>query len=92
MKGDNSLKVINTKGLNKGADDKNSLFGTAIRIKTLKDARRLLGKLIYEFQKGNIHNQDAKDLTYMLISYVAILKDSELEERLIALEEKTDMK
>lgn len=57
-----------------------------IKIRKLKDAKRLLSRLIYNFQQGSITGRDAKDLTYLLISYVNICGQTEFEERLIKLE------
>jgi hypothetical protein len=56
-------------------------------IKTLKDARRLLSKLISEFRRGELTSPEARVLTYMLTSYVSIYNQSDLEERLQKLED-----
>lgn len=42
--------------------------------------------MIYEFQLGKIENQSAKDLTYMLMTYVNICTQVDFEERLSKLE------
>lgn len=61
---------------------------TPIKVNNLKSARRLLSRLIYQLQTGEVENQTAKDLTYLLISYVNVFKTYEFEQRLIKLEEK----
>ena len=60
-----------------------------IKVTKIADAKRLLSKLIYKLQTGEVTGQDAKDMTYLLISYVAIIKDNEMENRLTQLEEMT---
>ena len=62
------------------------LGGKPIRISKVKDAKRLLSRLLMEFQKGTIDSRQAKDMTYMLVSFVQIVKDTEMEERLGRLE------
>ncbi|MBK9097533.1 MAG: hypothetical protein IPM14_05265 [bacterium] len=59
-----------------------------VKITKVSDAKRLLSKLIYKLQTGEITGQEAKDLTYLLISYVNIVKEIEIENRLKSLEEK----
>jgi hypothetical protein len=63
------------------------LLDKPIRIRKVKDAKRLLSKLIYEMQIGKIQSQQAKDLTYLLISFVNITTATEFELRLNLLEE-----
>jgi hypothetical protein len=82
----NRLQVLNLKG---NSESHPSLLGKPIRISKVRDARRLLGKLILEFQKGNIANQDAKDLCYLVTSYVNVAVQSDFEERLQQLEDNT---
>lgn len=53
----------------------------------MKDAQRLLSRLIHEFQKGTLDDRWAKTLCYLVTAYVSVAKDSELEERLRRLEE-----
>lgn len=54
----------------------------------LKSAKRLMSKLISSFISGKISNQNAKDLAYLVSTYVSIAKDSEIEGRIKMLEEK----
>ena len=60
-----------------------------VKVTKISDAKRLLSKLIYKLQTGEIEGQSAKDMTYLLISYVNMIKDIEFEERLKQLEERT---
>ncbi len=60
-----------------------------VKVTKISDAKRLLSKLIYKLQIGEIEGQSAKDMTYLLISYVNMIKDIEFEERLKQLEERT---
>jgi hypothetical protein len=55
-------------------------------VKNVKDARRLLSRLISEFRAGEIQGTDAKTMCYLLSTYVQITKDTELEERIKRLE------
>jgi hypothetical protein len=59
-----------------------------IMVRIISDARRLLTKLICKLQTGEITGQNAKDMTYLLISLVSIIKEGELEAKLNALEER----
>lgn len=58
----------------------------AIKVTNLKQAKRLLSRLIYDLQAGMIENQTAKDLTYLLVSYVNVFKQYEIEQRLDLIE------
>ena len=56
-------------------------------IRTAKDAKKMLGKLIHAFQQGQINQDGAKTLCYLLISFVQIIRDGEFEGRLTKLEQ-----
>lgn len=60
----------------------------AVKVTSLKQAKRLLSKLIYDLQTGAIDNQTAKDLTYLLVSYVNVFKQYEIEQRIDEIEKK----
>ena len=60
----------------------------AIKVNNLKSAKRLLSRLIYELQAGTVSSQLAKDLTYLLTSYVNVFKTYEMETKLSELEER----
>lgn len=64
----------------------------AIKVTSLKQAKRLLSRLIYDLQTGVIENQTAKDLTYLLISYANIFKQYEIEQRIDEIEKKLNEK
>jgi hypothetical protein len=59
-----------------------------VKVVKISDAKRLLSKLIYKLQTGDVTGQEAKDMTYLLISYVNMVKDIEFENRLQIIEEK----
>lgn len=80
----NGLQVINSKEL---IENQSTLLTKPVKIRHLKDAKRLLSKLITEFQKGTIKSREAKDLCYLVISYVQIAKDVDIEDRLKVLED-----
>lgn len=84
IEGGKSQTIKNNK-LNEGYSP---LLEKPIRINKVSSARRLLSKIIYEFQCGTINNQNSKDLCYLLISYVNICSQVDFEERLKNLENK----
>lgn len=55
-------------------------------IRTIADARRALGKLITDFKAGSVSAPDARTMCYLLSTFVAVSKDTELEDRVRALE------
>ena len=59
-----------------------------VKITSISSAKRLLSKLIYKLQTGEIEGQSAKDMCYLLISYVNMVKDFELEKKIEAIEER----
>jgi hypothetical protein len=59
-----------------------------IRVGNLKDAKKLLARLLVAFQRGEIDGRDAKDLAYLLSVFIQLAKDVELEERVKQLEHK----
>lgn len=80
-----NLQVIKLQGDSKSISP---LIKNPIRVTKISDAKRLLSRLIFKLQTGEITGQTAKDMTYLLISYVNIHKDIEFEKRLILMEEK----
>lgn len=64
------------------------LCGRPVVVKDIDSARRLLSRLILSFQKRTVAAREAKDLTYLLISFVAIVKDSDIEKRIKMIEER----
>ena len=57
-----------------------------VKVRKLKDAKRLLSRLIVQLQAGTIAGQDAKDLCYLLSTFVQIVRDADLEQRIEKLE------
>lgn len=62
------------------------LSGNIPRIRTAKDAKKILGRLISSFTRGEVASDDAKTLAYLLSTFVQIHAAVEIEERLEALE------
>lgn len=91
-------KNIAKKSTNKPAKDQSNkgvsetipppLLEKPVKINKPRDAKRLLSRLIYNFQLGLIKDKDAKTLTYLLISYIQINSQVDLEERIAELEKK----
>jgi hypothetical protein len=59
---------------NKNNDLQNKGIFSPIRVTNINHARRLLSKVLYEYQKGNINADYAKTLNYLLTSFVNICK------------------
>ena len=57
-----------------------------VRLKTISDVSRYLGKLINQVERGEIESGTAGRLGYLANILVGALKDSELEERVNKLE------
>jgi len=61
-----------------------------LRLGNLKEVRREMAAVYAEARRGDIPAQEATRLVYMLISISNMIRDSELEERIIALEKLND--
>lgn len=70
----------------KGRETDTPLFNRPIRIKRIEDARRLLSRLILALQKKQIAGRDAKDLCYIVVSYVNVASETDLEKRVEEIE------
>lgn len=68
------------------------LLKIARKLRTLNDAKRLMSTLISKFCRGQISDRDSKTLTYLIISFVSIAKDSDLESRIKEIEAQLEMK
>ena len=91
MKKTNSKTSKNSK-LIKTPPVQNSLkgiFTRDIKILKVKDVKRAMSRLIIEFCKGTVKNDEAKTLTYLLSTYIQIIQQAEFEIRLTELERKT---
>lgn len=82
----NSLQVVNLNG-DRNNSPLSKIFTREIRYLKAKDVRRAMSKLISEYCKGELLNEDAKTLTHMLSTYIQILTATEMEERIKSLEE-----
>jgi len=82
-----SLKVVEIKELPQTPPRLN-LFNREIRYLKVKDVKRAYSKLIQDYCKGTVSNEDAKTITYMFSGYLQLIRDVEFEERLKLLEEK----
>ena len=82
-------KTVSASAIGKTDETQGERRPKAIRVSSIKDARRLLSRLISQLQQGTVLSRDAKDLTYLLSIYVQITRESDLEERLEALEKQT---
>lgn len=89
-RGSSKLKVITSEQNTENQVSKREPFKgkMPVRVSKPKDAKRLLSRLIYQFQTGEISSRDAKDLAYLVSVYIAVVKDTELVERLENLEQK----
>jgi hypothetical protein len=61
-----------------------------IRITKAKDAKRLLSRLIFQLQTGEIEGRQAKDITYLLVAFIQIENEIMLEKRVARLEQEMD--
>lgn len=59
---------------------------TRIRLNTVRECRRELAKLYLETRQGQLETSTATRLAYILTSLVNMIRDSELEQRIAALE------
>ena len=60
-----------------------------IRIRSVKDARRLLARVLKQLQLEKISESRAKTISYVANSYAKLYEVSELEERVTELEKLT---
>ncbi len=63
-----------------------SLKEKPVRVRNLKDAKKLLGRLLVGFQRGEIQGEDARTLCHIISTYIQLVKDVELEARIAELE------
>jgi hypothetical protein len=60
-----------------------------IRVRTVRDARRLLARIMKQLQLEEISESRAKTISYVANSYAKLYEVSELEERVTELEKLT---
>ena len=65
-----------------------NIFNRDVKYLKVKDVKRAYSKLIQDYCKGLVNNDDAKTVTYMFSGYLQLIRDVEFEERLKELEEK----
>ena len=62
------------------------LSGNVKPPRNAKDAKKLYGRLISQFIKGEVANEDAKTLCYLLTGYIQACAASDFEERVDSME------
>lgn len=67
-----------------------NIFNRDVRYLKVKDVKRAYSKLIQDYCKGLISNEDAKTITYMFSGYLQLIRDVEFEERLKQIEDKVN--
>jgi len=77
-----SSQIVEAKGI------KSTPTPKPIKVTNLRAAKRLLSRLIYQLQSGEIQGTTAKDLTYLLSVFVNLFKQMEFEQRLEMLEKR----
>ncbi len=80
-----SLQSIETKRVTK-TPPKIEIFNREVRYLKVKDVRRAYSKLIQDFCKRLVPNEDARVLVYMFAGYLQMIRDTDFEERLLKLE------
>lgn len=83
----NSLSVVEIKELPKTPSRLN-LFNRDVKYLKIKDVKRAYSKLIQDYCKGLVTNEDAKTITYIFSGYLQLIRDVEFEQRLSSLESK----
>jgi len=58
-----------------------------INVNNIKQAKKLLSKIIRGYQQGTVDDARAKTTAYLLQVFVQLVKDTEIEERLGSIEE-----
>lgn len=80
----NALQVIDLKQ----TPGPGPMFNKIVRVRDARSARRLMGKIILEFQKKTINSEDAKTLSYLVSTFLQACTISDIEERIKFLENK----
>ena len=84
------MKKSISRNAKKDAQDEDSLH--PIRIRSVKDARRLLARVLKQLQLQQISESRAKTISYVANSYAKLFEVSELEERVEELEKSAAIK
>ena len=87
------MSKLDQKQVNKASqsvqNDKNSIdikTPPAIAVRDLRGAKRLLGRIILQLQKGEIEESKSKTLAYLLTVFIEICSASDFEKRIQKLE------
>jgi len=67
------------------------VFDTEIRYLKVKDVKRAYSKLIQEYCKGTVLNEDAKTLGYLLAGFINTVKQYEMEKRIATIEKRINI-
>jgi hypothetical protein len=70
--------------------DKINIFNRNVRYLKIKDVKRAYSKLIQDYCKGLVSNEDAKTITYMFSGYLQLIRDIDFDERLKQIEGKIE--
>lgn len=70
--------------------DKINIFNRNVRYLKIKDVKRAYSKLIQDYCKGLVSNEDAKTVTYMFSGYLQLIRDIDFDERLKQIEVKIE--
>ncbi len=84
--GANTPKVLSLR--QGGRNSPLSLKERPVRVRSLKDAKKLLARLLVGFQRGEIQGEDARTLCHIISTYIQLVKDLDLEARIVELEER----
>jgi hypothetical protein len=82
-----SLELVKVKELPQTSGRFN-LFSREVKYLKIKDVRRAYSKLIQDYCKGLVPNEDAKTVTYMFAGYLQLIREFETEQKLADLEER----
>ena len=83
----NLLKVVDINRLTQ-TPDKIKVFSRDIKYLKIKDVKRAYSKLIMDYCRGSVQNDEAKTLVYLFSGYLQLIRDFEVNERLKHLEKK----
>ncbi|MFH1051554.1 MAG: hypothetical protein V1779_11580 [bacterium] len=73
--------------LSKNKEANNLLIDTPVntqypvKVKDIRTARRLMSRIILQFQQGKISSLEAKTITYLLQNFVSICREAREEQR-----------
>ncbi len=84
-----SLEVVDIKEFSQTPPRLN-LFNRDVRYLKIKDVKRAYSKLIQDYCKGIITNEDAKTIVYIFSGYLQLVRDVEFEQRLNEIEQRVN--